>query len=53
MTDKNKAIIDYLLTCNDIRNSSLYFNFINAKDDTKQIIADSNDVGLDTHYIDG
>ena len=53
MTDKNKAIIDYLLTCDDIRNSSIYFNFINAKDDTKQIISDSNDIELNTHYIDG
>ena len=53
MTDKNKAIIEYLLTCDAIKTSSLYFNFISAKSDTKQIIADSNEVALNTTYIDG
>jgi len=53
MTDKNLAIIDYLLTCDFIKSTSLYFNFINAKDDTKQIIADANDVYLNRTYIDG
>ena len=53
MADKNKAIIDYLLTCDAIRNSSLYFNFVNAKNDTKQIIADSNDTATDKVYLDG
>lgn len=53
MTDKNSAIIDYLLTCDTIKSSSLYFNFINAKNDTKQIIADANDTYTDKKYIDG
>lgn len=53
MTDKNKAIIDYLITCDYIRSSSLYFNFINAKNNTKQIIAESTEEALNTKYIDG
>lgn len=53
MTDKNKAVIEYLLTCQDIQNSPLYFNFINANDNDKQIITSSNEVYVDRPYIDG
>ena len=53
MVDKNEAIIAYLITCDAIKNSSIYFNFINAKDDTKQIISDSTEVALNKTYIDG
>jgi len=53
MTDKNQAIIDFLLQCPDIANSELYFNFINAEDDNKQIITESNDKFSNRSYIDG
>ena len=53
MTDKNRAIIDYLLTCDSIRDSSLYFNFIGAKNNTKQIIAEATEEALNTSYING
>lgn len=52
--DKNKAIIDYILTCPQVRDSAaLYFNFINAKNDTTQIVTNSNDVYNNRTYIDG
>lgn len=51
--DKNQAVIDYLLTCEDIQNSPLYFNFINAKDGTKQMLTLSNDKNIQKPYIDG
>lgn len=53
MTDKNQAIIDFLLQCPDIANSELYFNFINAEDDNKQIITESNEKFSNRSYIDG
>ncbi len=53
MTDKNKAIIEYLLQCPQIQESPLYFNFINAKDSTKQIITQADDVTLNRVYVDG
>lgn len=53
MIDKNQAIIDFLLQCPDIANSELYFNFINAQDDNKQIITESNDKFSNRTYIDG
>ncbi len=53
MIDKNQAIIDFLLQCPDIANSELYFNFINAEDDNKQIITESNDKFSNRSYIDG
>ena len=51
--DKNQAVIDFLLQCPQIQNSPLYFNFINAEDNDKQIVTSSNDVYLNQPYIDG
>ena len=51
--DKNQAIIDYLLQCPTILNSPLYFNFINAQDDTNQIVTQSTDTYEHKPYIDG
>lgn len=51
--DKNQAVIDYLITCPQIFNSPLYFNFIDAKDDTNQFLTTSNDTYANRPYIDG
>ena len=51
--DKNQAIIDFLLDCPQIAYNPLFFNFLNAKDDNKQIVTQSNDVRLNKKYIDG
>lgn len=51
--DKNQAVIDFLITCPQIRDNPLYFNFINAKDDNKQIITIANDKSINRPYIDG
>lgn len=51
--DKNKALIDYLLQCEDIYNSPLYFNLINAKDNTVQILPVTEDKIMDKPFIDG
>lgn len=53
LVDKNQAIIDFLITCPQIRDNPLFFNAINAKDNDKQIITQSNDTALNTKYIDG
>lgn len=51
--DKNNAVIEYLLTCEDIDNSPLYFNLINAKNNTIQIITNAQDSTYTRPYIDG
>lgn len=51
--DKNQAVIEFLLQCPQIMGSPLYFNFINAEDNDKQIITVSSDVYLNKPYIDG
>lgn len=51
--DKNTAIIDYLCQCPYIRESKLFFNFIEAKDNNKQILTTANDKAVDKPYIDG
>lgn len=51
--DKNKAIINYLLQCQQIFDSPLYFNLIDAKDDNIQIITKSEDKATSQEYIDG
>lgn len=51
--DKNQAVIDYLIQCPQILNSPLYFNFINAKNDSNQFVTLTNDQFANTPYIDG
>lgn len=53
MVDKNQAIIEYLIECPSIKNSPLYFNFINAKNDNKQILTAGNEKSINRRYIDG
>lgn len=51
--DKNQAMIDYLSTCPSIRDNPLFFNFINAKEDNKQLITVANDKIINKTYVDG
>jgi len=53
MNDKNQAVIDFLLECPQIANNPLFFNVINAKDNDKQIITQSNEKSLNQTFIDG
>lgn len=53
VVDKNQAVIDWLSSCPQIRDNPLFFNFINAKDENKQIITVSNDIIIDKPFIDG
>jgi len=50
---KEKAVIDFLCTCPAIQSNPLFFNFINAKDDNKQIVTMGNDKNINRPYIDG
>ena len=51
--DKNQAVIDFLLACPAIRDNPLFFNFLEAQDDNKQIITQATDNALNEKYIDG
>jgi len=53
VTDKNQAMINYFLSCTPIYQSTLYFNFANTQDSAKQFITLSNDININTPYIDG
>ena len=53
MASKEKATIDFLLTCTSIINTPLYFNFINAKDNNKQFITLANDKRTNINFVDG
>lgn len=52
-TDKNQIVIDYLVQCPSIQGSPLYFNFINASDDTNQFVTSATERYASTRYIDG
>ena len=52
-TSKEQAIIDYLLTCDSVKNDPLFFNFINAKDKNKQIIILPNEKSINQPFVDG
>ena len=51
--NKHQAVIDYIITCPTILNSPLYFNFINAKNDTNQFFTNSTDSYTNRSYVDG
>lgn len=51
--DKNQAVISYLIQCPTILNSPLYFNFINAEDDTNQFVTQATDRYVSRRYVDG
>lgn len=51
--DKNQAVIDYIVQCPTIQNSPLYFNFINAEDDTNQFITLASERYINRGYVDG
>lgn len=51
--DKNKAVINLLLTCPLVQNSPLYFNFVEAKDKDKQFLTLANDKQVDKPFVDG
>ncbi|MCH5210438.1 MAG: hypothetical protein J1F01_05675 [Oscillospiraceae bacterium] len=51
--DKNQAVIDFLLNCEEFKNSQLYFNYVNAKDGAKGVITLATDKATQKPYIDG
>lgn len=53
MVDKNQAVIDFLITCPQLRDNPLFFNFINAKDNNKQIVTIANDKTVNRPFVDG
>ena len=53
MTDKNQAMIDYLMTCKTIKDNPLFFNYVDAKNNSKQLITSASDTITDKRYIDG
>ena len=51
--NKTQAVIDFLITCPQIANNKLFFNYINGKDNDKQIITTATDRSTNKPYIDG
>ena len=51
--NKHQAVIDFISNCPQIRDNPLYFNFINAKDENKEIMTHSTDTPMGKPFIDG
>ena len=51
--DKNKAIVDFLLTCPYIQNNPAFFNFGQAKPNSKQIVTMATDIRINQSFVDG
>lgn len=51
--DKFQAVVNFLLDCPTINASPLFFNFLKAQDENKQIVIQSNDKVLNKRFIDG
>lgn len=53
MVDKNQAVINFLIDCPQLRDNPLFFNFVEAKDNNKQLLVLGNEKSLNTTFIDG
>lgn len=51
--DKNKAVVDYLLTCPYIKDNPLFYNFGKEESDNAHIVTLANDIRVNTAFIDG
>lgn len=58
--NKTQAVIEFLLGldsrttgCDAIKQNSLFFNFLNAKEDSKQFVTLANDKATNRTYVDG
>ena len=51
--DKNKAVVDFLLTCPYLKDNPMFYNFGKVADDNKQIVTHANDTKLNVPFIDG
>lgn len=51
--NKEQAVIDFLLTCPELRDNPVFFNFLKAKDNNKQIVTQAQDRSLNRKFIDG
>ena len=51
--DKNKAVVDFLLTCSYITDNPLFFNFGKANADNSQLVTSATDIRVNQPYIDG
>ena len=43
--DKNQAVIDWLLKCPTIAANPLFFNFLKAEDEGRQMVVQASDAG--------
>lgn len=53
ISDKNNAMAEYLMSLPYIKEHPLYFNFGEIEDGSKQLIAQSMDISINKHYVDG
>ena len=53
MVDKNQAVIDFLIQCPEVLDNPLFFNFIHAKENNKQMITLGNDLIAHRPYLNG
>ena len=51
--NKFQAVINFLITCPTVQANPLYFNFLQAQDENKQVVMQANDKVLNRTFIDG
>lgn len=51
--DRNKAVVDFLMTCPYVQASPLFYNFGEVESDNKQVITIANDTRVNVPFIDG
>ena len=53
MSDKNQAMIDYLMDCEDLTSGTHFFNYADEHDNANHIVTIADDKDLQKPFIDG
>lgn len=51
--NKDTSMMEFLQTCPILKENPLFFNFGSVEDNANQVIPNSDDVSLDTTFVDG
>lgn len=53
MDNKDKVMLEYLLSCPAINERSLFFNFAEGKDETNHFVTQATDINRQKPFVDG
>jgi hypothetical protein len=53
MLDKDKVMVEYIMSCPKIKGKNLFFNYAEGEDETNHFITEASDIAMQKPFIDG